>query len=136
MIIFVSDLFVKDYIGGGELSTQTLIETSLLPVAQINSKFLNVEIMEQYKHAHWVFGNFTQVSLNCLVHAIKNLSYTVVEYDYKFCKYRSIEKHIEIEGKCECQNSKRGKLVSIFLNYSKVIGQLEKVSGLEKLNDS
>ena len=46
MIIFVSDLFVKDYIGGGELSTQTLIETSLLPVAQINSKFLNIEIIK------------------------------------------------------------------------------------------
>ena len=40
MILFVSDLFVKDYVGGGELSTQALIETSLLPVAQINSRYL------------------------------------------------------------------------------------------------
>ncbi len=55
MIVFVSDLFVKDYVGGGELSTQALIETSLMPVAQINSRFLTVEIMSQYPNAFWIF---------------------------------------------------------------------------------
>lgn len=56
MIVFVSDLFVKDYVGGGELSTQALIETSLMPVAQINSRFLTVEIMSQYPNAFWILA--------------------------------------------------------------------------------
>ena len=76
MVIFVSDLFVKDYIGGGELSTQALIETCLVPIAQINSQNLTIDMMKTYKNAHWVFGNFTQVSLDCLVYAIKNLCIT------------------------------------------------------------
>jgi len=121
MVVFVSDLFVKDYIGGGELSTQTLIETCLTPVAQINSRFLNVEVMEKYKNAHWIFGNFTEVSLNCLVYAIKNLSYSVIEYDYKFCSYRSPEKHAEAEGECDCKTSQLAKAVTMFMLHSKSV---------------
>ena len=101
MIIFVSDLFVKDYVGGGELSTQSLIESCLLPVAQINSRFVTTEIMNQHKDAFWIFANFSELSLQCITFAIKNLQYSVIEYDYKFCKYRSPEKHIEEEGKCD-----------------------------------
>ena len=77
--------------------------------------------MEQYKHAHWVFGNFTQVSLNCLVHAIKNLSYTVVEYDYKFCNYRSPEKHALEEGECNCEETQLAKAVTMFMLHSKSV---------------
>ena len=121
MVVFVSDLFVKDYVGGGELSTQTLIETSLMPVAQINSRFLTIEIMEQYKNAHWIFGNFTEVNLNCLLYAIKNLSYSVIEYDYKFCSYRSPEKHAIEEGECNCQTSQLAKAVTMFMLHSKSV---------------
>ena len=121
MIVFVSDLFIKDYVGGGELSTQTLIETSLLPVAQINSRFLTLEIMNKYKDAFWIFGNFTEVNLECLVYAIKNLSYSVIEYDYKFCNYRSPEKHIIETGQCDCRDSQLAKAVTMFMLHSKSV---------------
>tara|TARA_R110002074_G_scaffold229747_6_gene401179 strand:+ start:953 stop:2569 length:1617 start_codon:yes stop_codon:yes gene_type:complete len=121
MVVFVSDLFIKDYVGGGELSTQALIETCLLPVAQINSRYLTVDTMKQHKNAHWIFGNFTDVNLECLVYAIKNLSYTVIEYDYKFCKYRSPEKHIIEEGECNCQKTQLAKAVTMFMLHSKAV---------------
>jgi len=121
MVIFVSDLFIKDYVGGGELSIQTLIETCLMPTGQINSQNLNIDMMKQYKHAHWVFGNFTQVSLDCIVYAIKNLSYTVIEYDYKFCKYRSPEKHVVEEGACNCEKGQLAKAVTMFMTHAKSV---------------
>ena len=121
MIIFVSDLFVKDYVGGGELSTQSLIESCLLPVAQINSRFVTTEIMNQHKDAFWIFANFSELSLQCITFAIKNLQYSVIEYDYKFCKYRSPEKHIEEEGKCDCENSTMAKAVLMFMTHSKCV---------------
>ena len=121
MIIFVSDLFVKDYVGGGELSTQSLIETSLLPTAQINSRFVTTEIMQQHKEAFWVFGNFSELSLNCMVYAIKNLKYAVLEYDYKYCKYRSPEKHESEEGSCDCESSQIAKAVTMFMMHSKAV---------------
>ena len=119
MVIFVSDLFVKDYVGGGELSTQALIESCLLPSAQINSKFLTPEIMQQHKDAYWIFANFSELSLQCIVYAIKNLHYSVIEYDYKYCKYRSPEKHIEEEGHCDCENHQMAKVVTMFFTHSK-----------------
>jgi len=119
VVIFVSDLFVKDYVGGGELSTQALIESCLLPVAQINSRFCTPEIMQKHKDAFWVFANFSELSLQCILYAIKNLSYSVIEYDYKFCKYRSPEKHVEEEGNCDCNDSQLAKAVTMFLTHSK-----------------
>jgi hypothetical protein len=121
MIIFVSDLFVKDYVGGGELSTQALIESCLLPVAQVNSRFCTPETMAQHKDAFWVFANFSELSLQCIIYAIKNLSYSILEYDYKYCKYRSPEKHIEEEGQCECQSDQMAKAVTMFMTHSKCV---------------
>jgi len=121
MVVFVSDLFVKDYVGGGELSTQSLIETCLLPVAQVNSRFLTLEIMKQHKDAFWVFGNFSELKLECLVYAIKNLNYSVLEYDYKFCRYRSPEKHVTEEGACDCENGPMAKATTMFLMHAKAM---------------
>ena len=28
---------------------------------------------------------------------VANMKYSILEYDYKFCRYRSPEKHLEIE---------------------------------------
>ena len=92
-----------------------------MPTAQINSQNLNLDIMKKYKDAHWIFGNFTQVGLDCIVYAIKNLSYTVIEYDYKFCKYRSPEKHIAQEGICDCENKQLAKAVTMFMSHAKSV---------------
>tara|TARA_Y100000296_G_scaffold87387_1_gene132913 strand:+ start:1797 stop:3410 length:1614 start_codon:yes stop_codon:yes gene_type:complete len=119
MIIFAADAFVEHYVGGAELTTEAVIEKSLTPTYKILCNSLTPMEMSEGKDFFWIFANFSSLSDECLLYAAQNLNYSVLEYDYKFCKYRSIEKHIEIEGKCECQNSKRGKLVSIFLNYSK-----------------
>ena len=35
MIVFVSDAYKEDYIGGAELTTEAIIEDSLLPVVNI-----------------------------------------------------------------------------------------------------
>ena len=120
MIIFVADAFVEHYVGGAELTTEALIHSGLSPAYKTVSHQVDVDAMEEYKNHFWIFANFASLSDECLLYAAKNLDYSVLEYDYKFCKYRSIGKHIELEGSCECQNTKRGKLVSIFLNCSKV----------------
>jgi len=120
MIIFVSDLFANQYRGGAELTTEAIYNTSLIPAHKILSATVAVEHMEEYKDSFWVFGNFSNLSEDCLLYAIKNLKYSVLEYDYKYCKYRSPGKHIEAEGECGCQSSRRGKIVSMFLNASAV----------------
>jgi|3_EtaG_2_1085321.scaffolds.fasta_scaffold14048_2 hypothetical protein len=120
MIIFVADLFAEQYEGGAELTTEAIISDSLFPCNKVNS--LNpalLQIMETNKEAFWIFGNFDSIPDDCLIYTIKNLNYSVLEYDYKYCNFRSPEKHTLIEGKCDCHISQRGKLVSLFLYSAK-----------------
>ena len=119
MFIFVSDVFVDKYIGGAELSTEGLIEFSDCPVLKLESNKVTPEIMDSLSDYHWVFTNTSYMDKSCYIKAIKTLNYSVVEYDYKFCSLRSIEKHIDIEGECLCENSSFGKLFSVFLAKAK-----------------
>ena len=120
MIVFVADAFVEQYGGGAELTTDALLKTSLLPVKKILSHELTLRDLEHYKGCFWIFGNFAAVREEYLLYAIKNLAYSVLEYDYKYCKYRSPEKHIEAEGACNCHNTRVGKIRSVFIAKSRI----------------
>jgi hypothetical protein len=120
MIIFVSDAFREQYVGGAELTTEAIIEGSFYPCNKVLSSALTIENMQKNKDAYWIFGNFSNVDPSCLVYAIKNLNYSVIEYDYKYCRHRSPKKHIFLEGECRCEKEVNGKLISTFLYNSKV----------------
>tara|TARA_Y100000592_G_C5478865_1_gene324104 strand:- start:3369 stop:5000 length:1632 start_codon:yes stop_codon:yes gene_type:complete len=115
MYVFVADAFIKDYTGGAELSTQGLLDKSPSPVIEIYSRQVTPEIIQAYKDYHWVFTNTSFMTKKCYLEAIKTLSYSVVEFDYKFCSMRSTEKHEEVEGECNCETSSFGKLFAVFL---------------------
>ena len=120
MIIFVADAFVEDYVGGAELTTDALIKSSLYPHVKVVSSRLTTNHMKNIKNSFWIFGNFANLSNECLMYAIKNLNYSVLEYDYKYCIYRSPEKHAMASGACNCKDTARGKLVAMFLKYAKI----------------
>ena len=49
-----------------------------------------------------------------------NISYSILEYDYKFCHYRSIEKHVfETGDECDCHEQIHGKMISAFYHAAK-----------------
>ena len=116
-------MFVEDYVGGAELTTEAIIQGSLLPVIKIHCRSVTTQFMEKNKDKFWVFGNFSALEKSCLIYAIKNLKYSVLEYDYKFCKFRSPQKHtILSDGRdCPCDKIQSGKLVSIFYAHSAVL---------------
>lgn len=114
-------MFADQYIGGAELTSEAIISDSLLPMVKINSSRLSTRIMEANKDKFWIFGNFSGVAEHCLVYAAKNLNYSVLEYDYKYCNFRSPEKHIAASGDCSCESDRRGKLVSVFFKRAKTV---------------
>ena len=114
MIVFVQDVFIQDYVGGGELTTQAIIDATKIPILTIHSQKLTKQIINQHRDKYWIFGNCAGLSNDILLYACRNLSYSVIEYDYKFCSYRLREKHIAAEGSCKCDTTSRGKLFSIF----------------------
>ena len=61
-VIFVSDLFSSDHLGGAELTTDSIINSSPYEVFRIHSKDVNEKILSQGLTKHWIFGNFSYLS--------------------------------------------------------------------------
>ena len=114
-VVFVADLFANQYVGGAELTTEALIESCPFEYVKINTKDVTIETLQRYQNCFWVFGNFAQLNIKLVPSIVGNVRYAVLEYDYKFCKYRSIEKHKEETGEeCDCHDQEIGKMISAF----------------------
>ena len=122
-VVFVQDFILNDLVGGAELSMDALHRSSPIPFIVIRSQQLTKELMEEFKHCHWIFGNFAMLDPQLIVSFIKlKFSYSIYEHDYKFCRWRSVERH-KIEGgeDCNCETTMWGKLVeAFFLNARQV----------------
>jgi glycosyltransferase involved in cell wall biosynthesis len=115
-VVFVADMFSSDYKGGAELTTDALIDSSPFKVFRLHSKDVTVELLEEGHQKFWIFGNFSNVNPQLIPTIVANMKYAILEYDYKFCRYRSPEKHAAAEGiPCACQNETSGKMVSAFM---------------------
>jgi glycosyltransferase involved in cell wall biosynthesis len=114
-IVVVSDMFVEDYVGGAELTTQALIDSSPFKVFKLHSKDLTIKLLQEAHQKFWIFGNWTQMNMQLIPTIVGNIKYAVLEYDYKYCKYRSPEIHFAAEQvPCDCHNQMHGKMVSAF----------------------
>jgi len=118
---FVADMFADKYSGGAELTTESLIESSPYRVKKIQSSDLNSSYVKLNPNKFWIFGNFSSVDEGIRHHFLKHEKYAVLEYDYKFCKYRNPSLHKHMEGECLCEESFVGKLNSIFIHKSKAV---------------
>jgi len=125
-IFFVSDFFIDEYQGGAELTTNALISDAPFNVTSVKSEDVNVSLIKENKEKYWVFGNMAGVPKETLLYAAKNLNYSIVEYDYKYCKYRSPQKHVFFEQKCDCQTQYCGKAISIFFANAKSLWFMSK----------
>ena len=114
-VIFVSDMFVEDYVGGAELTSQALIDAAPLEVFKLHSKDVTVDLLQAGTDKFWVFGNFAQMNPQLIPSIVGNLKYSLVEYDFKYCRSRSPEKHqVDHHVPCDCHNQMNGKIVSAF----------------------
>ena len=114
-IVFVADLFANDYAGGAELTSQALIDACPLNIELVRSQEVTIELLQQGHQKYWIFGNFAGMDMDLIPSIVANLSYSILEYDYKYCKYRSVEKHAFSEmSDCDCHTQMRGKMISAF----------------------
>ena len=119
--LFICDNFLEDYCGGAELTTEALIDLNKENITKIKSSKINDAFISENEDKFWIFGNFTQISHSNLLKIIKsNIEYSIIEYDLKYCKFRSPEIHRQVEHhECDCPNNHHGKLISIFFSNAK-----------------
>lgn len=119
-VVFVADMFVEHYVGGAELTTEALIRSTDLNVFKMQSSDVSLEVLSQGKDKYWIFGNFANLNFQLIPSIVANLSYSILEYDFKYCKYRSKRKHELAEGNpCNCHNDDFGRMVSAFMYGAK-----------------
>lgn len=112
-------MFVEDYVGGAELTSEALIASSPRRVFKLRSKDVTAEAVRSAADKFWVFGNFATLNPQLIGLVSAMLRYSVVEYDYKYCRFRSPEKHLHSTGMpCDCVGQASGRLVSDFYRRS------------------
>ena len=127
-VVVVSDYFASELTGGAELSTQALIDASPFVVKQVKSQVVDLKVLETYQHAHWIFTNIAGMNWELIPTIVANMKYSVVEYDYKYCKWRSPEKHITLgQEPCNCENEMQGKIFSAFLYGAQTLWWMSEV---------
>jgi glycosyltransferase involved in cell wall biosynthesis len=121
-VVFVADLFEEDYAGGAEMTSESLIQASPFRIQKVHSRNVNLAALSQGSDKFWIFGNFSQLNPELIPSIVANLKYSVLEYDYKYCKFRSPEKHLASTGiPCDCHNQINGKLISAFYYGAKAL---------------
>ena len=121
-VIFVADMFDDEHIGGAELSTEALFSTSPHKTFKVKSANVSEDLISKGTNKVWVFFNYRGMNHELIPFIVQNLNYFIVEYDYKFCQFRSIDLHFRQTGKnCDCHNMQLGKIVSSFYYAAKHI---------------
>jgi hypothetical protein len=117
-------MFLENYCGGAELTTEAIIRSCNpnCQIAKAHSGGLTVEMIEANKDMHYIVCNFSGLDEKVKLYMCKNIDYSIIEYDYKFCEYRSIEKHFVATGsECDCVQQLSGKINSAFYGYASKI---------------
>lgn len=86
-------------------------------------------MLDRYKDKYWIVGNFTQVDSGALAHlATGGFKYAIVEYDYKYCTFRSEVMHQKQTGHvCDCPLRPHGILVEkLYTGAQKIFWMSEK----------
>jgi len=120
-IIYVADMFVDECEGGAELTSDAIIKTSPYNILMIRSQDLNIAIAEKHLEKFWIFGNYFEISAIAKRYIIDNLKYSVVEFDYKYCKRRNEDFCIILDGACKCNLNPNENLNALILLHSKYI---------------
>lgn len=118
-IIFVADFFANELSGGAEFTGDAIFKKCPYKFQQIKSQNLTIDILNSNQDRYWIFGNFSALPPPSLVYLMNNLpsfKYAILEFDFKYCIYRSPFKHfMQNQGKvCECPSTEHSKIVTNF----------------------
>ncbi len=101
-IIYVADMMLDECGGGAELTSDAILQSSPYEIITYKSRQLNVDIVQKHLEKYWIIGNYFEISDRIKIILIKNVNYSVIEYDYKYCKHRNEDFCILLKGACNC----------------------------------
>ena len=93
-IVFISDFFLNDVVGGGELNdhelTQLIAERNT--IVKMQSHLVTVDFLKQHKECFFIISNFVNLNYVCRKYLF-DLEYIIYEHDHKYLKDRNPAKY-------------------------------------------
>lgn len=118
-VVAISDLFVEDVMGGAELTLEAILAAapSSVKVGRLRAQDATLETVKLLGPSVdlWIIGNAALAPRDALVEITyqSQAKMVMLECDYRFCKYRSLQMHEMQEGKpCDCMTTDLGKLAA------------------------
>lgn len=131
--IFVTDFLPTEIVGGAELTFDAIFQAAPkeVKIQYIKSEFVNPSHWLM-PNTHWVLGNYTRlpketIEALCELAQRRQISYSVVEFDYKYCVVRN-EKvhnyHVYKSGNfgfCNCPNQPIGTYTKVIFGFAEKV---------------
>ena len=131
-IVFVTDFLASEIQGGAELSLDAIVQAAPkdMQVGVIKTELLTPDMLSD-KSIHWVFGNYTRiprVTLDFWLRTSDQMSYSIIEFDYKYCILRNeivhnyqTFMHTKSFSFCNCMTQEIGLITEkLFYNAQKL----------------
>lgn len=129
--IVVADFFINDVQGGAELTTESLIKEApnTRKIFKLHANSLTPKLIKENKDKIFIITNFVTATSESLAELIEQkVNYYIVEFDYKYCRFRSEGLHlIQTKKPCDCATNEsiKGILVPFFQNAKKIFWMSE-----------
>lgn len=132
-VIFVTDFLPTEIVGGAELTFDALYKAAPegIRIQYMKSEFVKPShwLMPD---VHWILGNYTRLSKDtieslCDLAQKRQISYSIVEFDYKYCVIRNEKVHnyqIFSSGNfgfCNCPNQPIGTYTKVMFGFAEKV---------------
>lgn len=129
--IFITDFLPTEVPGGAELTFEAIKRAA--PEGKVTVQYLKSKNVTPKTwltpDVHFVLGNYTGLSKEsvdalCELAQMKNITYSIVEFDYKYCQARNEivhNYHLYKAGRfefCNCANQQLGTYTKVLFGYA------------------
>lgn len=113
---FVADLFIDEYVGGAELTTNAImLSNKESEIKRVKCRDITEDLINDNLDHHWIICNFASLDPKYKLVFAKVANYSIIEYDYKFCSFRSPELHkLSTGSDCDCTQRSDNKINLVF----------------------
>jgi len=110
--IVVADLFKENYIGGAELTLDSILSACPNSYHKIHSSNVTQEFVEKHTDKYWILGNISQLTKDSMIEIATTTKYSKIECDYFYCKFRSPQLHkLQTGLDCDCHTTDHGRFI-------------------------
>ena len=137
-ITYVSDFFLNEIVGGGELNDDEVLKnlsSAGCSIVKLKSSELTIPIIRSLNDSFFIISNFCMVRKDCIDFLTDNCKYIIYEHDHKYLANRNPAKYPNFKAPQEDIINRRfyEKAIAVFCQSTLHEGIIKKNLGVNNL---